>query len=79
MCNVHNGGHWVLAYGYNGDNIMVNDPYFSTSSYSLNEIVNGNNGIYKVGNGYLRKNPIGELMSLGHLFGKKNNEKISLM
>ena len=35
MCNVHNGGHWVLATGYNGDTILVNDPGYSTSSYSL--------------------------------------------
>lgn len=48
MCNVHNGGHWVLAYAYNGDNILVNDPYYSTTSYNLNEIVNGQNGIYQV-------------------------------
>lgn len=35
ICNVHNGGHWVLAHGYNGDNILVNDPGYSTNSYSL--------------------------------------------
>ena len=35
MCNVHNGGHWVLATGYSGDKILVNDPGYSTSSYSL--------------------------------------------
>ena len=26
ICNVHNGHHWVLAHGYNGNNILVNDP-----------------------------------------------------
>ncbi len=31
ILNVHNGGHWVLAHGYNGDNILVNDPGFSTT------------------------------------------------
>lgn len=36
ICNVHNGGHWVLAHSYNGDNIMVNDPGYNVSSYSLN-------------------------------------------
>lgn len=51
ICNVHNGGHWVLAYGYNGDNILVNDPGYSTTSYTLSQIVDGQNGIYRVGNG----------------------------
>ena len=50
ICNVHNGGHWVLAHGYSGDNILVNDPGFDTSSYSLSGIVNGNTAIYS-GNG----------------------------
>ncbi len=35
ICNVHNGKHWVLAYGYNGDNILVNDPNYTVPSYSL--------------------------------------------
>lgn len=48
ILNVHNGGHWVLAHGYSGDNILVNDPGFSTTQYSLSEIVNGNTGIYTV-------------------------------
>ena len=48
ICNVHNGGHWVLAYGYSGDNILVNDPGYSTTSYSLSQIVDGQNGIYGV-------------------------------
>lgn len=48
ICNVHNGGHWVLAHGYSGDNILVNDPGYSTTSYSLSQIVNGQNGIYRL-------------------------------
>ena len=36
IMNVHNGGHWVLATGYSGDSIKVNDPGYSTSAYSLN-------------------------------------------
>ncbi len=51
ILNVHNGGHWVLAYDYNGDNILVNDPGYSTTSYSLGEIVDGNTGIYTIKNG----------------------------
>lgn len=51
ICNVHNGGHWVLAHGYSGDNILVNDPGYSTTSYTLSQIVDGQNGIYHPGNG----------------------------
>ena len=48
ICNVHNGGHWVLATGYSGSNINVNDPGYSTTSYPLSGIVEGNNGVYTV-------------------------------
>lgn len=48
ICNVHNGAHWVLAHGHSGDNILVNDPGFSTTSYPLSGIVNGNTGVYKL-------------------------------
>jgi hypothetical protein len=51
ICNVHNGGHWVLATRYSGDTIYVNDPGYNTQSYTLNEIVDGQNGVYHVGNG----------------------------
>lgn len=50
IVNVNNGGHWVLAHGYSGDNILVNDPGYSRTSYSLGEIVNGNTGVYTVPN-----------------------------
>lgn len=48
IVNVRNGGHWVLAYGYNGNDILVNDPGYSTSSYPLSSIVENNNGVYTV-------------------------------
>ena len=51
ILNVHNGGHWVLAHSYSGDNIMVNDPGYTTTSYTLSQIVDGQNGIYRTGNG----------------------------
>lgn len=51
ICNVHNGGHWVLATGYSGDTIHVNDPGYSVTSYALSAIVDGQNAVYKVGNG----------------------------
>ncbi len=56
ICNVHNGAHWVLATGYSGDNIKVNDPGYSTTSYPLSAIVEGNNGVYSVSKmpGFLR-------------------------
>lgn len=48
VCNVHNGGHWVLATGYSGNSIYVHDPAYSTTSYTLSEIVDGQNAIYGV-------------------------------
>jgi hypothetical protein len=38
--NVNDGHHWVLGYDYSGSNIMVNDPYFSTTSYPLSQVGN---------------------------------------
>jgi hypothetical protein len=46
ICNVHNGGHWVLATGYSGDDINVNDAGYNVNSYNLRDIVDGQNGIY---------------------------------
>lgn len=46
--NVHNGGHWVLATGYSGNSIYVNDPGYSTTAYDLNQIVDGQNVVYGV-------------------------------
>jgi hypothetical protein len=54
ILNVHNGGHWVLATGMvDGSNVAVNDPGYSTSSYSLDQIVEGSIGLYRVGNGFV--------------------------
>lgn len=40
ILNVHNGGHWVLATRMLDDNnVAVNDPGYSTSSYTLSQIV----------------------------------------
>jgi hypothetical protein len=46
ILNVHNGGHWVLATGINGNTISVNDPGYSTTSYQISEIVANNSGLY---------------------------------
>jgi len=51
LSNVHNGKHWVIAYGYNGDNILINDPNYTTPPYTLSEIVDGQNGVYSVRSG----------------------------
>lgn len=48
ICNVHNGGHWVLAHSYSGSAINVNDPGYSTTSYDLSQIVDGQNAVYGV-------------------------------
>lgn len=34
ILNVHNGGHWVLMTGINGNNFKVHDPGYSTTAYS---------------------------------------------
>ena len=49
ILNVHNGGHWVLATSMSGSTISVNDPGYSTTSYTLSEIVANNSGFYHVG------------------------------
>ncbi len=33
---VRGGSHWVLAHGYNGDTIYVNDSGFPNTSYNIN-------------------------------------------
>ena len=48
IINVRNGAHWVLAHGYSGNSILVNDPGYATTSYDLSQIVEGNNAIYTV-------------------------------
>lgn len=49
VLNVHNGNHYVLATGYSGSTIFVNDPGHSTTgSYDLSEIVDGQNVVYVV-------------------------------
>jgi hypothetical protein len=66
VCNVHNGGHWVLAHAYSGDNIMVNDPGYSTTSYAISQIVDGQNAIYGAHAGGLY-NLMGKLKNLRSL------------
>ena len=54
VLNVHNGGHWVLATSMvNSNTVAVNDPGYSTTSYTLDLIVEGNIGVYRVGNSLL--------------------------
>ena len=53
ILNVHNGGHWVLATSMSGSTIYVNDPGYSTTSYTLSEIVANNSGLYRVSGAFL--------------------------
>ena len=53
ILNVHNGGHWVLATSMSGSTIYVNDPGYSTTSYTLSQIVAGNTGSYRVSGSFL--------------------------
>ena len=46
IINVRNGGHYVLATGYSGDTIFVEDPGYWTHSYHLSSIISGNTGVY---------------------------------
>ena len=39
ICNVRSGTHWVLAYQYTGDKIIVHDPKYSATTYNLKDIV----------------------------------------
>lgn len=51
IVNVHNGGHWVLVTSMiNAQTVAVNDPGYATTSYTLSQIVEGNTGLYRVGN-----------------------------
>jgi hypothetical protein len=52
ILNVHSGRHWVLATSISGSTVSVHDPGFSTTSYTLSEIVAGQTSVYKVGNGH---------------------------
>jgi predicted double-glycine peptidase len=70
ILNVHNGGHWVLATGIDGTNVFVNDPGYSTTVYTFDQIVEGQVGLYRVGNGYISM-MIGELESMFNV-GRKN-------
>jgi hypothetical protein len=48
VINVHDGRIFVLAYGYSGDNILVNDPLYSTTSYPISQIQHGNTHVWSV-------------------------------
>ena len=52
ILNVHSGHHWVLAVSMSGSTIHVHDPGYSTTSYTLSEIVANNSGLYHVAHGF---------------------------
>ena len=37
ILNVNNGGHWVLATGFNGDTFNVNDAGYSRTTYGVKD------------------------------------------
>jgi hypothetical protein len=72
ILNVHNGGHWVLATSMSGSTISVNDPGYSTTSYTLSEIVAGNSGLYRVSGANIFGMMIHELEFMFNINGKRN-------
>jgi hypothetical protein len=72
ILNVHNGGHWVLATSMSGSTISVNDPGYSTTSYTLSEIVAGNSGLYRVSGANILGMMIHELEFMFNINGKRN-------
>lgn len=71
ILNVHNGAHWVLATSMSGSTIQVNDPGYSTTSYTLSEIVAGNSGLYHFVGSPILGTMIWELEFLLNVDGKR--------
>lgn len=76
ILNVHNGGHWVLATSMSGSTISVNDPGYSTTSYTLSEIVANNSGLYRV-SGFIT--PIGVMIQEIEFLFNVNGKRDKLM
>ncbi len=72
ILNVHNGGHWVLATSMSGSTISVNDPGYSTTSYTLSEIVANNSGLYRFVGANLIGMMIHELEFMFNVNGKRS-------
>ena len=72
ILNVHNGAHWVLATSMSGSTIHVNDPGFSTTSYTLSEIVANSSGHFKFVGANLIGTMIHELEFMFDVNGKRN-------
>ena len=72
ILNVHNGAHWVLATSMSGSTIHVNDPGFSTTSYTLSEIVANSSGHFKFVGSNLIGTMIHELEFMFDVNGKRN-------
>jgi hypothetical protein len=41
ILHVHNNNHYVLMTGYNGTDLLVNDPFYDTAFYPSSEAVKG--------------------------------------
>ena len=71
VVNVHNGAHWVLVTGMSGSTLSVNDPGYSTTSYTLSEIVAGQTGVYRVSGNPVLGVLIDELEYVFNVNGKR--------
>ena len=47
LVKIASDGHWVLATGYNGDTLLVNDPSSSATSYPISAIVANYSRLFK--------------------------------
>ncbi len=72
ILNVHNGAHWVLATSMSGSTISVNDPGYSTTSYTLSEIVAGNSGLFRFSGVNVLGMMIHELEFIFNVNGKRS-------
>jgi hypothetical protein len=46
ILHVHNNNHYVLMTGYDGDDLLVNDPYYDSAFYPANEAIKGQAAIF---------------------------------
>lgn len=77
IINVDKGAHWVLATGYSGNTIYVQDSLHTTiKSYDISQIVSGHNAVYKVPNTLPEHvlNKYDEILRISHRKQKKNLE-----
>jgi predicted double-glycine peptidase len=55
LINVRAGSHWALAFGYNGDNVLVNDPKYVNTAYPMSDVSDNKTAAYEVVKSYNRE------------------------